>query len=326
MVIADTHQGDRYEGTAAGQHTAGDRDRRTHRPDRGDVAGHGRAGGIRAPPIFSDDFANLNNWTATRITLDNAIGSPSAPERPGGGHGPVRLCLPRSSARPRRALHEREREPGRRQQRRPVPPAHRRERRHHQGVRGVQRHAADPLGLRRHLASTPAWRWAPAGTTWSSAARSGRHDLEPLPRRRADRDQLGRRHRDDAGRTHPDRRHRRQDVHGQLRPRRPGHRAGRRRDRRHRPLRPSRAGPPATAPRPVRSRSRGPLRPTRRLRRSRSRTASTATAARPRSDRRPPRRSPTRAWSPARATPTRSMRSTRRTTPAPRARHRCRSR
>ena len=32
-----------------------------------------------APPIFSDEFTNLNNWTATRITLDNTIGSPTLP-------------------------------------------------------------------------------------------------------------------------------------------------------------------------------------------------------------------------------------------------------
>ena len=32
------------------------------------------------PPIFADEFANLNNWiNVTRITIDNAIGSPAAP-------------------------------------------------------------------------------------------------------------------------------------------------------------------------------------------------------------------------------------------------------
>ncbi len=33
----------------------------------------------QAAVIVSDDFANLSAWTATRITLDNAIGSPAAP-------------------------------------------------------------------------------------------------------------------------------------------------------------------------------------------------------------------------------------------------------
>ena len=32
-----------------------------------------------APPIFLYEFANLTNWTATRITLDNTIGSPTLP-------------------------------------------------------------------------------------------------------------------------------------------------------------------------------------------------------------------------------------------------------
>ena len=32
-----------------------------------------------APPIFADEFTNLNNWTPTRITLDTSIGSPTLP-------------------------------------------------------------------------------------------------------------------------------------------------------------------------------------------------------------------------------------------------------
>ena len=32
-----------------------------------------------AATILTDEFTNLNAWTATRITIDNAIGSPAAP-------------------------------------------------------------------------------------------------------------------------------------------------------------------------------------------------------------------------------------------------------
>ena len=40
--------------------------------------------GGSTPPIFADEFPNLNNWiNVTRITLDNAIGSPAAPSARG---------------------------------------------------------------------------------------------------------------------------------------------------------------------------------------------------------------------------------------------------
>ena len=54
-----------------------------------------------APPIFSDEFASLTNWTATRITLDNTIGSPTAPSARACGHEPVGVRVPRPRHRPR---------------------------------------------------------------------------------------------------------------------------------------------------------------------------------------------------------------------------------
>ncbi len=64
-----------------------------------------------AATIFTDEFANLSAWTATRITLDTTIGSPAAPS--------ARAAVTAQSASAWRnladhhddALHERERQP-----------------------------------------------------------------------------------------------------------------------------------------------------------------------------------------------------------------------
>ena len=219
-----------------------------------------------APPIFSDEFASLTNWTATRITLDNTIGSPTAPSARAAvtaqsasaflvlGTTTMTPCMSAnvnlSAGAPVDLFRLRTATNG------AIIKAY-------VAANGT---LAAPFGLRIHDAHHH--RGAGHRLAQRRALRHGgrRHDLEPLPRRRADRDQLGREHRDDPGRSYPDRRHGGQDVHDQLRPRGPGHRGRRRRaDRHHRAERPG----PARRLEPVRRIDpdlAGPPRPTRRPR------------------------------------------------------------
>ena len=406
-----THtEGDRYEGTAARQHTARDRDRRTHCPDPATLQVMVAPIASAAPPIFSDEFANLSNWTATRVTLDNStVPRPRRAPAQAGRTSPLRVPGPRTHHVDR--VHEREREP--RAARASTCSGCARPR-----TARSSRCSWPPTAPCRCVRTshttrtTPPWHWGPAGTTWSSAERSARPPRGALPRRRADlnawqadtgttpvgRIQIG----DTAAKTFTAnfdhvvvdwppatsrRRHHRPDAQATRRDQPvPGtiqitwaastdavaadhlpHLPGRRRDlgrvddhhdvHRHRPgagsshtytvdavdaanntsaksrrryrspcpppstrrPRPPRDGRPGPARPPARSSSPGPPRPTPRRR---SPTASTATAARPRSVRRPPRRSPTPACPPARATPTPWTPSTRGTTPATGARPR----
>ena len=116
----------------------------------------------QAATIYTDEFASLTGWTATRITLDSTIGSPALPECPGRGHEPIGVRLPQPRHHDDDAVHEREPEP-RSGAARPVPPAHRRRWSGHQGRRLDQREPATPVGLREHDRST---RTSPIGTGW----------------------------------------------------------------------------------------------------------------------------------------------------------------
>ncbi len=134
------------------------------------------ASGTATPPIFSDDFTsgNLSAWTAfTRVTIDNATGSPAAPSARAQATAQSAfayrdLTSPTSTAclsvnvnlasgnnvdlfRLRSAANGRS---SRCSCRRPA------------CCRSAR------TSPRRR--STPASRWAPVGTTWSSAERSGR--------------------------------------------------------------------------------------------------------------------------------------------------------
>ena len=133
--------------------------------------------GGATPPIFSDDFTSGNLLGLDRVhprddrQRDRFAGGT---ERQGAGDGPVRLRLPRSHELDLDRLPEREREPGLGQQRRPVPPAQRRERSDRQGARVHRPACCRSARTSPRRRSTPASRWAPVATTSSSAERSGR--------------------------------------------------------------------------------------------------------------------------------------------------------
>ena len=158
-----------------------------------------------APPIFSDEFANLTNWTATRITLDNTIGSPTLPS--------ARAQVTNQSASAFRVLGTTTTTPCmslnvnlaagsgvalfrlRSAADDPIIKVS-------VAANGTLQLRSDFAARQSHHDRRARHRLAQRGAV---RHRRDRHDLEPLPRRHADRDQLGRGHRDAPGGPDPDR-------------------------------------------------------------------------------------------------------------------------